>query len=92
MQTTQANLEKMESQLTQWDAKLKEITDAAAKGGSHAPKDHAERVAELKATHHAAQMKFDEFKKAGVEQWDKFRAGVEAAWTAVEAAAKRATS
>jgi hypothetical protein len=89
MQTTQANLEKMESQLTQWGAKLKEANETAAKVGASAPKDHAQHITDLKSAHHTAQAKWDEYKKAGLDQWDKFRTGVETAWTAAESAASR---
>ncbi len=89
MGTPSIDINKMETQLAQWGTKLKELVASAAKKSNT---DLTHRVDDLKAKHATAQTKWTEFKAAGVDKWDTYRKGVEAAWHDVEAAVTKASN
>lgn len=86
MMNIEANVNKMEEQLKLWDAKLDVIVAKAKVAGAQAKIEHHKQIDAIKAKRAQAQAKFNEFKAAGSEKWDKFKAGLEVAWNDLEAA------
>jgi galactokinase len=78
------NLEKMETQLKAWGAKIDAFLANAEKHRAEAKAEYQKRVDELKARHAAVQAKLDELKAASSDKWEVLRAGLEAAWKDLE--------
>ena len=88
METTEANVAKMETQLKQWGAKL---DDLVAKAGTEAKKDYQRMIDELKDKYQIVQSRFDELKAAGSDKMATVKDGMESAWNEVEVAFKKLT-
>ena len=73
----EANIDKMEAQLKQWAVLIDSL---AAKA------EYRLSIDDLKAKRAVAQAKVDEFKAAGIEKWEGFKAGIERAWSDLEIA------
>jgi hypothetical protein len=86
METTEANVGKMETQLKQWGAKLDELV---AKANTEAKADYHQLIDDLKAKYQIVQSRFDELKAAGSDKMATFKDGMESAWNAVEVAFKK---
>jgi len=89
METMEAHVGKMESQLKQLGAKLDAIVAKAEGFGAEAKAEHGRRIDDLKAKQKVARAKLDELKAAGSEKWETFKTGVETSWTELEAAFKK---
>ena len=79
----EANVDKMEAQLKRWAA---QIDGLAAKAGTPARLEYRQSIDDLKAKRAVAQAKVGEFKAAGSEKWEGFKAGIERAWSDLEVA------
>ncbi len=88
MNTAEANVGKLEAQLSQWGAKLDELMAKVEQGGAEVKLDYRNSIEDLKAKHRAAHLKLDELKAAGNGKWDHFKTGVESAWIELEHAFK----
>jgi len=88
MTTTDANIGKLEAQLSHWGAKLDELVAKAEESGAEAKADYRKHIDDLKAKHRAAHAKLEEFKAAGNGKWEHFKIGVESAWSELENAFK----
>ena len=82
----EANVDKMEAQLKQWAARIDGLAAKAEKAGAQAKIEVRLSIDDLKAKRAVAQAKLDEFKTAGSEKWDGFKAGIERAWGEIETA------
>jgi hypothetical protein len=93
MATIEANIEKsiekMETQLKQWNARLAEAIARSKAAGQEARLESRKRMDELKVKIDVAQAKLADVKKAGAEQWESLRASAESAWKQAEAAFKK---
>jgi hypothetical protein len=93
MSTSEMNIaksiERMEAQLKQWNARLSEAIARGKAAGQEARLESRKRMDELKEKLDVAQDRLGEVKKAGAEQWEALRAGVENAWKQAEASFKR---
>lgn len=89
MQILRENIEKLEMQLLQWDAKLDELVAKAEVVRAEAKSEHLKHVEELKAKHRLAKAKLAELKAAGAEKWDILKTGVEGAWSELEDAFRK---
>ena len=89
MENTQEHLGRMEAQLKQWGARLDQIVAKANKVGTEVNDEKCQGVNELKAKYHAAQSKLVEYRAAGCEKWETFKAGLETTWSDLEAAFKK---
>jgi len=92
MEAMEAREGKMEARLRQWGAKIDELVAKAEEAGAEAKIDHRKRIDELRGKYQAAQSKLDELRAAGSEKRAIFEAGVESAWSELEAAFKKLTS
>ena len=88
MAKMEANMKQMEEQLKLWDAKLDVLVAKAEVAGLQAKSALGKRIDVIKSKRAAAQAKFDEFRAAGIEKWDRFQAGIEVAWKDLENAFK----
>ena len=89
MEKTQDKVDKLETQLKQWGAKLDELVAKADRAGTTARIDNRRRIDDLKAKVQAAQSKLDEVRTAGSERWETLKTGVESAWSELELAFKK---
>jgi len=80
----EANVDKMEAQLKQWAAQIDVLVEKAGKAGAQAGIEYRLSIDDLKAKRVIAQAKVDEFKAAGSEKWEGFKAGIERAWSDLE--------
>ena len=88
MQTVEAHLGRMEAELKRWGAKLDEMRARRDRAGNESSTDR-EWLEDLEAKHEAAQTKFDELKAAGSAKWETHQAGIENAWSELEAAFRK---
>ena len=88
MITAEANVGKLEAQLSHWGAKLDELVAKVEEGGAEVKTDYRNSIDDLKAKHRAAHAKLEEVKAAGSDKWDHFKTGLESAWNELENAFK----
>lgn len=89
MKIVKENIEKMESQLLQWDAKLDELIAKAELVRAEAKSDYREHIEELKAKHRTVKAKIDELKATSTDKWEIVKTGIESAWIELEEAFKK---
>lgn len=89
MNVVKDNIEKLESQLKDWEAKLDVLVAKAGVARAEAKSEYREHVDELKAKHRTAKAKLEELKTASSEKWDILKTGVEGAWNELEEAFKK---
>jgi hypothetical protein len=82
----EANVDKLEAQLKLWAAKIDVLAAKADQAGAQAGIDYRAGIDDLKAKRVVAQAKIDEYKAAGREKWEGFKAGIELAWSDLETA------
>ena len=82
----EANVDKMEMQLKLWATQIDDLAARAEKTGAQAKIECHQSIDDLKAKRAVAQAKVDEFKVAGSEKWERFKAGIERAWSDLETA------
>jgi hypothetical protein len=77
-----AYVAKMEAQLSEWGAKLKEMKAKAEKATAQGRVDYQQRLEKAKTQekHDQARRKLDELKAAGEDRWEALKAGLEGAW------------
>jgi phage shock protein A len=75
---------KLEERLRHWGAKLDEVVSKVDEVDSEAKVELRKRIDEFRAKHQAAQAKLAEYKAAGSEKWDDFKAGIESSWSELE--------
>jgi hypothetical protein len=92
MKVTEANVGKMERQLTQWGAKLDELVAQAEEAGAEVKLDYRERIDALKAKHQLARSQLDELRATGNDKWETLKTGMEGAWNELEVAFKKLTN
>ena len=88
MSIPEANIGRLEAQLSHWGAKLDELVGKVEEGALDVRNVNRKRMDELKAKHDAAHKKLEEFKAAGSEKWVHFKVGIEGAWGELEDAFK----
>jgi hypothetical protein len=88
MNTEEANIGKLEAQLSHWGAKLDELVGKVEEGALDAKTDYRKHIDDLKVKHDVARKKLEEFKVAGSEKWMHFKVGIEGAWGELEDAFK----
>jgi hypothetical protein len=91
METRDADVGKMETQLKEWGTKLDELLAKADAAGTKADTVYRKRIDNLKAKYQVAHSKLDELKSAGNAKWDTFGTGVESAWNELRDAFKELT-
>ena len=86
MGSMEANVDKMEAQLKLWAAQIDGMAAKAEKTCPWAKIECHQGIDDLKARRAVAQAKVDEFKAAGSEKWEEYKAGIEHAWSDLEVA------
>jgi hypothetical protein len=89
MKVVKENIEKMEAQLLQWDARLDELVAKAELVRAEAKSDHLKHVEALKTKQRLAKAKLEELKAASNEKWEILKTGLENAWDELEDAIKK---
>lgn len=89
MNVVKDNIEKMESQLKEWEAKLDVLVAKAGVARAEAKSDYLDHVDELKTKHQLAKAKLAELKTASKEKWEILKTGVDSAWNELEEAFKK---
>jgi len=69
--------EKIEAQLKEWSAKLREMKAKADKATADAKIEMDKQIDHLRAQKDAAQQKLNEIKGASAESWETLKAGSE---------------
>ncbi|MDH5668101.1 MAG: hypothetical protein OEY86_08840 [Nitrospira sp.] len=87
-----AYLEKMETQLREWGAKIDELKAKADQAEAGAKIECMKQLDSLKAKRDAVQTKLGEIKVAGEEAWEILKTGVESAWSELKTAIDGATT
>src|SRR5438132_13000725 len=77
-----AYVAKMEAQVAEWGAKLKQMKAKAEKAAAQGRIEYQPKLAQVRADekHEQARRKLDELKVAGEERWEALKSGVEGAW------------
>jgi hypothetical protein len=77
-----AYVAKMEAQLGEWSAKLKDMKAKAEKAAAQGRIEYQRKLEQSKAQekHDQARQKLNEMKAAGEERWEALKSGLEGAW------------
>jgi hypothetical protein len=81
METVEAHVGKMETELKQWGTRLDNLLAMADVVGSAAKVDYRQRLDDLKEKYVTAEKRFAELKAAGNAKWETMQGAVEAAWS-----------
>jgi hypothetical protein len=92
MEPVKSHLEKLETQLRTWGARVDEMVARAEAARTQASGDYRKRLDELKAKYKVAEMRFGELKKEGSGKWETFQGSIESAWNDLETAFRKLTS
>lgn len=82
----EADIGRMEEQLSQWGARLDELIASVGEAGATAKRDTERRLDDLRAKHQDARSKIVALRSLGSESWETIKAGVESAWVELEVA------
>jgi uncharacterized coiled-coil DUF342 family protein len=77
MGTKEAYQEKIEAQIKEWTAKIKEYKAKADKASADVKIQMYQRIDHLRAQKEAAQQKLTEIKAANAESWEALKAGTQ---------------
>lgn len=88
MESMEARVVKMETQLKQWAVKLDELMAKAKAAGAEVKADYHKSIDDLQAKHQAAHVKLNEFRAADHAKWESLKAGIETVWSDLEGAFK----
>ena len=80
------DIEKMEAQLEVWNMTIERLAAKAVRARGQARIDFHYQVDDLKARHALAMARLGEFRAAGDEEREDFRASLEIAWADLEKA------
>ena len=77
-----AYVARMEAQVSEWGAKLKEMKAKAEKAAAQGRIEYQHKLAEMKADEkqEQARRKLEELRMAGEDRWEALKSGVEGAW------------
>lgn len=75
----EAYQEKIEAQLNEWSAKIKELKAKAEQAKADRKIELQKTVDDLRARKEAARKKLDEVKRAGADTWEKLRSDTDKA-------------
>ncbi len=92
MEQKQSYLNKLASQLQEWDKEIDVLKVKADNAKAGAKVELQTQLNELRAKRDSAQVKFKELQQAGDEAWDDIKDGVEKSWTELKGAFKSAMS
>ena len=84
METVEAHVGKMETELGRWGAKLEDLSAKADAAGTGAKIDYRGRLDDLREKYEIAAARLAELKRAGNDRWETLRPGIETAWTDLE--------
>jgi len=89
-----AYVAKMQAQVSEWGAKLKEMKAKAEKAAAQGRLEYQQKLSQMKAEEkqEQARRKLEELKMAGEERWEALKSGVEGAGTSSRRASSPARS
>jgi hypothetical protein len=84
----EAYVAKMEAQMKEWGAHIREMKAKAEKAAAQGRIDYQQKLEQARAQEkqEMARRKLEELKLAGEERWEALKAGVEGAWSELRAA------
>ena len=89
MEPVKSHVEKLETQLRTWGARLDEMVARVESARTQASDDYRKRLDEVKAKYKVAEMRFGELRKAGSGKWEAFQGGIESAWNDLDMAFRK---
>lgn len=92
MEDKNSYLQKLATQLQQWDTEIDQLKVKADKAKAGAKTELLKQIDELRAQKQTAQSRLAELQAAGDEAWDEIKAGVDKSWTSLKGAFKSAMS
>ena len=72
-------LDKIETQIREWAAKINELKAKAEQGSADLKSKMTQEIEDLRARKEAAQQKLAEMRAAGAEKWESLKTGTEKA-------------
>jgi hypothetical protein len=92
METVDAHVGRMETELKSWGAKLDALVAKADAAGTGAKIDYRKRLDDVAARYKVAESKLHKLHAAGSGKWEVFKADIEGAWSDLETAFKKLTT
>jgi hypothetical protein len=89
MEPVKSHVEKLETQLRTWGARLEEMVARVEAARTQASGDYRKRLDDVKAKYKVAEMRFGELRKAGSGKWEIFQGGIESAWNDLDMAFRK---
>lgn len=90
MNQRHAFIEKLKSQLEEWDADLATLEAQAAAAKEDLKSGYQQELASLRRQREEAALKLSQLREATDEAWDDLKQGAETAWSDMKAAFARA--
>ena len=80
MTSKDAYQKKLQAQLDEWSARIKQMEAKAAQANADAQRDYQEQIEDLKAKQAAAREKLEELQAASEDAWHDMKKGFEDSW------------
>jgi hypothetical protein len=92
MEDKQSFLQKLATQLQEWDTEIDELKVKAHLAKADAKDELNKQIEDLRVKKEAAQVKLKQLQEVGDEAWDELKAGAEKSWTELRGAFRSAMS
>ena len=89
MEPVKSHVEKLETQLRTWGARLDEMVARVESARTQASGAYRKRLDDVKAKYKVAEMRFGELRKVGSGKWETFQGGIESAWNDLDLAFRK---
>lgn len=86
METRKAYIDKMATQLKQWDDDLQQLKTIADRAKAEAKTEYYRQIDDLRAKKENAQLKLNEIRNASDQAWENLKSGLDKGWTELKTA------
>jgi uncharacterized coiled-coil DUF342 family protein len=87
-----ADVQKMQAKLDEWNAEIDKLKAKAAQAEADSRVEYQKQIQNLQEKRQGAEKKLAEVRQAGESAWQDLKAGAQSAWDAMEDAIKSARS
>lgn len=81
METRKAYIDKMATQLKQWDDELQQLKTIADRAKADAKTEYYRQIDDLRARRENIQLKLNEIRNASDQAWENLKTGFEKGWS-----------
>lgn len=86
METRKAYIDKMTTQLKQWDDELQQLKTIADRAKAEVKTEYYRQIDDLRARRENVQLKLNEIRNASDQAWENLKTGLEKGWSELKTA------